>query len=187
MDPVILRTDQFTLRVPEPDDAEAASDFFRRNRTFLQPFYPTFEPTIFDAASWKVKLADDLKNFLDRTSMRTLIFDPHRRVIGVVNFSTFAFKPRYDCLLGYAVDEHEQGKGILTQSLTAAIPVAFRDFHMHRISAGYMPRNERSARVLRRLGFRVEGYFRDYLMINGCWEDHVVTTKLNEDWQPESL
>ncbi len=37
----------------------------------------------------------------------------------------------------------------------------------------------RCAALLERLGFEREGYARDYLMINGRWEDHVLTARLN--------
>ncbi|MFB0585429.1 hypothetical protein [Aeromonas salmonicida] len=37
----------------------------------------------------------------------------------------------------------------------------------------------RSAALLERLGFEREGYARDYLMINGRWEDHILTALLN--------
>jgi ribosomal-protein-alanine N-acetyltransferase len=30
----------------------------------------------------------------------------------------------------------------------------------------------------------VEGYARDYLLINGRWEDHVLTGIVNPDWKP---
>jgi ribosomal-protein-alanine N-acetyltransferase len=30
----------------------------------------------------------------------------------------------------------------------------------------------------------VEGYARDYLYINGCWEDHILTSRTNPDWKP---
>lgn len=42
-----------------------------------------------------------------------------------------------------------------------------------------MPANRRSGALLARLGFEQEGYARDYLMINGRWEDHVLTALLN--------
>jgi len=50
------------------------------------------------------------------------------------------------------------------------------------VMAGYVPRNRRSAAVLRRAGFTVEGYARDYLLINGHWEDHILTAITNPDW-----
>jgi ribosomal-protein-alanine N-acetyltransferase len=48
--------------------------------------------------------------------------------------------------------------------------------------AGYVPHNIRSAAVLRRAGFTVEGYARDYILINGRWEDHILTAITNPDW-----
>jgi ribosomal-protein-alanine N-acetyltransferase len=49
--------------------------------------------------------------------------------------------------------------------------------------ADYMPRNRRSAAVLRQAGFVVEGYAREYLRIDGRWEDHVLTAITNPDWK----
>jgi ribosomal-protein-alanine N-acetyltransferase len=42
-----------------------------------------------------------------------------------------------------------------------------------------MPSNERSAAVLKRCGFKVEGHATAYLLINGRWEDHVLTAITN--------
>ena len=52
--------------------------------------------------------------------------------------------------------------------------------------ANYMPINERSGRLLRSLGFQVEGYARDYLYVGGAWRDHVLTalTNPNPDFSP---
>jgi ribosomal-protein-alanine N-acetyltransferase len=49
--------------------------------------------------------------------------------------------------------------------------------------ANYIPCNERSARVLKRLGFEVEGYARDYLFLAGNWQDHVLTSLINPSWR----
>ena len=46
---------------------------------------------------------------------------------------------------------------------------------LHRVQANHLPENQRSARLLQRLGFRVEGLAREYLYINGAWRDHVLT------------
>ena len=47
--------------------------------------------------------------------------------------------------------------------------------------ANYMPTNEASGKVLKRLGFTVEGYARDYLCLNGKWEDHILTSLTNPE------
>ena len=63
--------------------------------------------------------------------------------------------------------------------VTAGIDYLFGERGLHRIMAGYMPANLRSGALLERLGFEREGYAKDYLMINGRWEDHVLTALLN--------
>ncbi len=49
----------------------------------------------------------------------------------------------------------------------------------------YLPHNQRSGKLLKRLGFVAEGYARDYLMINGQWEDRILTSLINPNWKSE--
>ena len=35
-----------------------------------------------------------------------------------------------------------------------------------------------------RLGFVVEGYARDYLLIDDRWQDQILTSLINPDWHP---
>ncbi len=185
MERVIWTSNDITLRVPDERDAELFVEFYRRNQAFLQPFSPTFEDQHFSEGAWRVKLRSASEQFRSCESMRCGIFKRGRGLIGVINFHSMSFKPIYDCLLGYALEEKEQGKGIIHDCLSASIPVVFDRYKMHRITAAYMPRNERSARVLRKLGFEVEGFCRDYLMIDGKWEDHIIVGLVNKDWTPE--
>ena len=71
------------------------------------------------------------------------------------------------------------------QGLMQVIACAFGSLNLHRIFANYLPDNERSARVLRRLRFEEIGYCRDYLHIAGRWRDHVLTSRLNLNWRAE--
>jgi len=57
--------------------------------------------------------------------------------------------------------------------------LVFDAMQLHRIMANYRPENERSARLLARLGFEKEGEARAYLRINGVWADHVLTALIN--------
>jgi [ribosomal protein S5]-alanine N-acetyltransferase len=73
------------------------------------------------------------------------------------------------------------------EALTAAIAFAFDVLRLHRIMANYIPGNERSGKLLRRLGFNMEGYARDYLLIDGEWRDHILTALTNAKLTPEDL
>ena len=73
-----------------------------------------------------------------------------------------------------------QGQGLMQEVLETALPWAFHKLDMHRVMANYMPRNERSGRLLERLGFEREGYAKRYLQIAGVWEDHVLTSRVRE-------
>jgi ribosomal-protein-alanine N-acetyltransferase len=53
--------------------------------------------------------------------------------------------------------------------------------------ANYRPQNERSARLLERLGFTREGLAKDYLFIDGAWRDHVLTSLTNRHFDDASL
>lgn len=50
--------------------------------------------------------------------------------------------------------------------------------------ANYIPDNQRSGRVLERLGFEQEGFAKDYLEINGKWADHILTALTNPKVMP---
>jgi len=86
------------------------------------------------------------------------------------------------CYLGYGLDVDAVGKGYMTETLAAALTFVFDTLRLHRVMANYMPSNERSAAVLRRLGFRVEGYAKDYLEIDGTWRDHILTALNADEW-----
>jgi ribosomal-protein-alanine N-acetyltransferase len=106
-------------------------------------------------------------------------------VIGTINFSNFFRGAAHFCYVGYSLSVNEQGKGYMTEALGTAVQYVFTELNIHRIMANYMPHNRRSGNVLRKLGFTVEGYARDYLMINGKWEDHILTSLINPDWKPD--
>jgi len=100
-------------------------------------------------------------------------------VLGTCNLTQIHRGPSQSCNLGYTLDVDAVGHGFLTEALETVILFAFEKLHLHRIEANYIPTNERSGRVLRRLGFTVEGYARDYLDIAGAWRDHILTARTN--------
>jgi ribosomal-protein-alanine N-acetyltransferase len=80
-------------------------------------------------------------------------------------------------------DSKEEGKGLMFEALREAIRYVFVEKRLHRIMANYMPSNVRSANLLKKLGFVEEGYAKEYLLINGRWEDHILTALTNRGWE----
>jgi ribosomal-protein-alanine N-acetyltransferase len=83
------------------------------------------------------------------------------------------------CFLGYSLDEDHQSQGLMTEALKSLIDHIFNDWGLHRIQANYLPTNGPSARVLEKLGFEKEGVAKNYLRIDGQWQDHVLTARIN--------
>jgi len=57
----------------------------------------------------------------------------------------------------------------------------FYRLSLQRIEAASLPHNTASRGLLQKLGFREEGYARQYLRINGSWQDHVLYALLRSD------
>jgi ribosomal-protein-alanine N-acetyltransferase len=76
--------------------------------------------------------------------------------------------------LGFALGRAFWGRGYMTEILPPLLRFAFADLALHRVTADADPRNERSIRILERLGFRREGYLREHYLVQGEAQDAVV-------------
>ncbi|KIC73188.1 hypothetical protein DB44_BJ00010 [Candidatus Protochlamydia amoebophila] len=72
----------------------------------------------------------------------------------------------------------------MSEAVAKAIKYMVEQQKLHRIMANYMPSNKKSACLIQKLGFVVEGHAKKYLLINGQWEDHILTSITNENWLP---
>lgn len=75
------------------------------------------------------------------------------------------------------------GRGLMGAGLAAVIRTAFRDLGLHRLEANIRPENRDSIRLVRRLGFRREGYSPRYLRLDGRWRDHERWAILAEEFR----
>jgi len=68
----------------------------------------------------------------------------------------------------------------MTAAVRALIPYAFGTLRLHRMEAACIPTNVASISLLERTGFEREGYAREYLCINGLWQDHLLYARLKD-------
>jgi ribosomal-protein-alanine N-acetyltransferase len=172
------------IRSARIDDAKMIAQYFRDNRTHLEPWEPHREEEFYTEQGWAQRLIKLRELQQMALGYYLLVLDMQaNEMVGTVSFSQIARFPIHNCYVGYSLAEHAQGKGMMTRALRMACQYMFEVQNIHRISASYMPVNARSEAVLKRLGFQYEGELKDYLLINGQWEDHYLTSLINPDWR----
>lgn len=180
-----IRTERLLLRPALERDAAAIIRFFIENRDHLVPWEPDRPLDFYSEEFWRGQAHRHRQAFQGGFALMLFIFRGEEPdiPIGQISFTNVIHGPAESCNVGYALAASAQGQGYMTEALRAAIEFVFREMNLHRVQAAFMPHNERSNAVLRRLGFVVEGYARDYLMIGGRWRDHVLTALTNPDWE----
>lgn len=182
----LLWGERVFLRLPSLDDIEQIILFYRNNVAHFETISPVKEANFYTVEFWQTRISNIEQDFLSDRACNFWIFDFDNNPIGYINFASFIRGGFQACFLSYGLAEDRQRKGLMGESLTLAINFVFDELNIHRIMANYLPSNERSAKLLRKLNFVVEGYAKDYLLIGDRWQDHVLTSLTNHDWIPRS-
>jgi len=104
-------------------------------------------------------------------------------LLGAINLSEIVRGKFQSGYLGYYIGAAHAGQGYMTEALQLMLAVAFRRLRLHRVEANIQPNNDASIRLVKRAGFRREGYSPRYLKIAGQWRDHERWALLAEDWR----
>lgn len=181
-----IETDRLLLWLLSPDDAEAMAAFVVENRSHFAPWEPIRDDAYFTETYWRNSFQES-RGRNGRVSTLRFVFSEKTAtadgpIVGQCTFSQIVRGAFHAAYLGYGLDHRFVGLGLMQEALRKAIDFSFHELNLHRIMANYMPSNERSARLLNRLGFAREGYAHDYLLIAGKWEDHVLTALTNDNW-----
>ena len=188
--PPHLVGDRVVVRMARPDDAAAIVRYYTENQTHLARFESPKPRPFLTNEFWEKEAIRRRQAFERDTACRVFVFDEDGAltgsagaVIGHVGLSAFIRGSFHAAFLGYSLAGDLQGRGLMTEALRLVIDYAFGELNLHRLMANYDPENEKSGRVLERLGFTREGYARDYLFINGAWRDHVMTSLVSTTWR----
>jgi|JI9StandDraft_1071089.scaffolds.fasta_scaffold10315_3 ribosomal-protein-alanine N-acetyltransferase len=182
-----LITKNLILSPLSSSDLKAINEFEIRNKNHLAMWEATTRSDSKDTSLYLTtqnSLEEQIKECEKGVSVRFLIRPKVALdlIIGFCNFTQIFHGPFQACYIGYKIDLAYQGKGFMFEALQRALVYVFEELKIHRIMANYRPSNVRSAKILHRLGFEIEGYAKNYLLINNRWEDHILTAMCTEKW-----
>jgi ribosomal-protein-alanine N-acetyltransferase len=137
--------------------------------------YPPADPTAFRALVARGGSVDFISLVGWRTDDRTLV--------AMVNLSQIVRGSFQSCYCGFYANAANAGQGLTHETLELSLRYAFTTQGLHRVEANVQPSNAASLRLVRRVGFRHEGFSPRYLHIDGAWRDHERFAITAEEWR----
>ena len=170
-----IKTQRLLLHVPSANDAQKLYNYYRKNLPYLKKWFVDQPAGAYELEILKDHLSRCEQKFNEEKEVKFFICKNEQPdlLTGELTFSNILKGGFLSCYAGYHLDEHQQGKGIMTEALIAGTDFIFRKLKLHRIEANIMPANFASQKVATKAGFYKEGISARYLKINGCWEDHL--------------
>jgi len=169
-----------------PGHETILANYFAVNEKHFQRWAPKVPRDHNSVATWRRRLLDRDREFINGESVHFIGTDAQEsHVIGSCSLSNIVRGVFQACHMGYSVAHRYEGQGYMKRIVSHTIAYAFNEMNLHRIMANHMPDNTRSEALLRNLGFEREGYAKDFLLIAGRWEDHVLNGLINPNHRSE--
>src|SRR5690606_20176399 len=74
-------------------------------------------------------------------------------------------------------------QGYATEAVRAALDIGFDECGFHRVFARCGADNQRSARLLKALGLRLEAHYREHALFQGDWDEELHFAILDREWR----
>ena len=169
------------LRPPGQSDYPAWAELRSMSRAHLLPWEPAWARDELVKSSYRRRMRVYARDVRDDLGYAFFIVDQQSEaLLGGITLSNVRRGAAQTATLGYWIGRPFQGQGRMQEAVRTLVPFAFRTLLLHRIEAACMVGNAASLKVLENTGFRREGLARQYLKINGTWEDHVLLGRCDE-------
>lgn len=148
-----LQTERLVLRMFELGDTVDVYDYAQ-------------SPIVGPMAGWTPHRSIEdsrrvVHQFINHGDVWAIVEKKSGRVIGSVGLHVDSRRDVENvCMLGYALGEKFWGKGYATEAAGAVLRFAFTDLRCPLVTAYHYPKNIKSKRVIKKLGFRHEGRLR---------------------------
>jgi ribosomal-protein-alanine N-acetyltransferase len=169
------------LRMPQATDYADWTALREASRDFLMPWEPTWPADDLSRSAFRRRIrryAEDLRT--DQGYAFLIIRSSDSALVGGLTLANIRRGVAQAGSLGYWMGQPFARQGYMTTAVRAIIPFAFATLRLHRIEAACIPTNAGSIRLLEKTGFVREGYAREFLCINGVWQDHLLYGRLKD-------
>lgn len=85
--------------------------------------------------------------------------------------------------IGFTLRPEYQGKGFAFEAASALVADLIERLGCHRIFGQLSPKNERSAKLLEKLGMHVESVAPKSFWCRGAWDDNMVYAMSDDEWR----
>jgi ribosomal-protein-alanine N-acetyltransferase len=180
--PPFVRGRGLWLRAAAPSDYVAWATLRAASRAHLVPVEPQWSDDELSRAAFRHRLRRYQRDMKEDLGYAFLVFrEADNALLGGLTLSNVRRGVTQAASLGYWIGLPHVRQGYMRAALAVTMPFAFDSLKLHRIEAACLPRNVASIRVLEGAGFKHEGLARNYLKINGAWQDHVLYGLVAED------
>ena len=164
-----MGTVEVRVRAREPRDAEAVAEIF------------ACPGVVAGTLQLPLRSVESVRERLPQSGpeVHSLVAEVEGRVVGTLGLHVEANPRRRHCAgLGMAVHDDDQGHGVGTALLAAALDLADNWLGVRRVELHVYPDNAPAIRLYERFGFAVEGTARDYAFRGGAYVDALMMGRL---------
>lgn len=111
-----------------------------------------------------------------------VIYEPDCKMVGTCGFTSFNCSSD-SAEVGYVLNPDYWGRGIATEALSRVLEFGFEELGLHRIEAKFIEENERSRRVMEKVGMTFEGVMREGMLIKGVYRNIGICSILASEWK----
>jgi [ribosomal protein S5]-alanine N-acetyltransferase len=176
-----INGDGVILRTPQMTDFGDWAALREASREFLTPWEPTWPADDLSRSSFRRRIKRYIEDQrTDQGYAFLIIRAADSTLLGGLTLANIRRGVAQAASVGYWMGAPFTRRGYMTAAVRAVIPFAFSTLRLHRLEAACIPTNIGSIRLLENAGFLREGYAREYLCINGIWQDHLLYGRLQD-------
>ena len=170
------------LRRPAVNDWKDWVALREKSRDFLAPWEPTWADDALSRFAFRRRVRRQIRDAQTDIAYTYLIFrKPDQVMLGGITLNDVRRGVAQTGSVGYWIGAPFARQGYMGKALHLLVQHAFTVLKLHRVEAACLPHNQASHALLASCGFREEGYARDYLRIDGRWQDHILFARLEHD------